>query len=305
MISLEKEYLDKIAEQIFPTHGRSEKQYELFKERFYPNNYECSNTEIAKGLSQRYKQTIDYETGLPQNIKEIIKKINNVFREELEADGITEDLIGCGKQQGAPGRRSAQTKSPWQIVYQWLWGDQYSLWLQDYIWESWKQTAQTSRNWLKFNPLSSEYASKGIKIPPRISKKRIPAHTPLNLKIEIDCSQSYLILFNLGKTLQGEMTKYLITPSQAFAPHYQLRDKNLFIPQEDALCEDLQFNTEGIEEFMAIVIDRPLTLPWLNPNSEDPAFKWQGKHLGQLWKELKSGQYQWQIFYYDVNVTIF
>ncbi|WP_193197976.1 hypothetical protein [Nostoc sp. MG11] len=61
-------------------------------------------------------------------------------------------------------------------------------------------------------------------------------------------------------------------------------EKTILIPQQDAiLYEDgIEFDGEGKEEYIGIVIDNPLNLPWLNPYPEEPVLKWQGKDLEQV-----------------------
>lgn len=301
---LEKEYLECISKQIFPGNVRPEFQYWTFIQRFDPNNYYLKSIDIAKGLVQM-KQDIDenYVSGINQHIKEVIKKLDRVFRDELAQDGITEEQLGLGQKRD-PGRYSADMKSPWQIAYEWLWEIKYSRWLQDYIWNNWKQRAQTNIEWIQFCDRPAGYASKGMKIPQALPKETIPINTPLSLKINFERPGSYLILFNRGQDKQGNTTKYLVTPSQAFAPSYQLLEKTILIPQQDAiLYEDgIEFDTEGKEEYIGIVIDNPLNLPWLNPDPDNPALEWQGKHLKEVWEQLRA-QDNWRVFYRDFNVV--
>ncbi|MBD2432473.1 hypothetical protein CEN44_13775 [Fischerella muscicola CCMEE 5323] len=300
MPSLEKEYLEYVSEQIFPGNVRPELQYGTFIGRFNTNNYSLKSTEIAQGLTQM--QGKDYASGINQHIKEVIEKIYRGFRDELAQDGITEQQLGLGNQKGNPGRKTSDIKSPWQIAYEWLWDIKYSRWLQDYIWENWKQRAQTNVEWIQFCDRSVEYASKGMKIPQALPKEIIPINTPLSLKINLDNPGSYLLLFNRGLDAQGNTTKYLVTPSQAFAPSYQLMEKSTLIPLQNAMCEDIQFDSVGKEEYIGIVIDKALNLPWLNPNPENPVLEWQGKHLEQVWEQLHA-QDNWRVFYRDFNVV--
>jgi hypothetical protein len=300
MSLLEREYLEYISKQIFPGNVPPELQYRTFVERFNPNNYSLKSIEIAKVLSQIHKQ--DYESGINQYIKEVIKKIYRAFPEELAQDGITEQELGLGNQKRAPGRKKSDTKTPWQIAYQWLWETKYYRWLQDYIWNDWQQRATHNVEWIEFCDAPSEYASKGMKIPQPLPKESLPINTPLSLKINLDNSGSYILLFNRGLNAQGNITKYLVTPSQAFAPNYQLMEKSTLIPLQDALCDDIHFDTVGKEEYIGIVIDKALNLPWLNPDPENPVVEWQGKHLEQVWEQLQAED-NWRVFYRDFNVV--
>ncbi len=216
---LEREFLEYISKKIFPGNVLPELQYWTFIERFHPNNYSLKTTEIAKGLEQM--QDKDYVSGINQHLKVVIEKIYRVFRDELAQDGITPEQLGLGNQKGKPGRKTSSTASPWQIIYQWLWSIKYYRWLPDYIWDNWKQKAQTNLDWIQFCTHTEDYSSKGMKIPPALPKESLPINTPLNLKINLDTPGSYLLLFNRGRDSQGNITQCLVTPSQAFAPSYQ------------------------------------------------------------------------------------
>jgi hypothetical protein len=299
---LEREYLEYISKQLFPGNVRPDLQYRTFLERFNPNNYSLKSIEIAKGLSQMQEQ--DYASGINQYIKEVIKKIYRVFKHELDRDGITEQELGLGNKKGTPGRKTSNIESPWQIAYKWLWEKKYYCWLQDYIWNDWQQRAPQNVDWIEFCDRPSEYASKGMKIPEPLPKESLPINTSLSLKINLDSSGSYLLLFNRGLDTQGNITRYLVTPSQAFAPIYQLAEKTILIPQQDAMLYDdgIEFDTVAKEEYIGIVIDKALNLPWLNPDPQNPVLEWQGKHLEQLWEQLRTLD-NWQVFYQDFDVV--
>lgn len=300
MPSLVKEYLEYISQQIFPGNVRPEFQYWTFIERFNPNNFDIKSTEIAEALEHREGKE-SYTSGFNQHLKEVIKKINRQFPDELERDGVTQQHLGLG-QKGNPGRPTSNAKSPWQTAYQWLWEIKYYRWLQDYIWENWKQRAPTNVEWIQFCDRPPEYAAKGMKIPQPLPKQTIPINTPLSLRINLDSLGSYLLLFNRGSDERGNTTQYLVTPSQAFAPSYQLVEKSTLIPRQDAMCQDIQFDTVGKEEYIGIIIDKAVNLPWLNPDPENPVLEWQGKHLEQIW-ELLQAQDKWRVFYRDFNIV--
>jgi hypothetical protein len=300
MPSLVKEYLEYISQQIFPGNVRPEFQYWTFIERFNHNNFDIKSTEIAEALEHREGKA-GYTSGFNQHLKEVIKKMNRQFRDELEGDGVTQQHLGLGEKRN-PGRYTSNAKSPWQIAYQWLWEIKYYRWLQDYIWDNWKQRALTNLDWIQFGDRPTEYAPKGMKIPQPLPKETIPINTPLILKINLDSPGSYLLLFNRGSDEQGNTTQYLVTPSQAFAPSYQLVEKSTSLPLENAMCEDIQFDTVGKEEYIGIVIDKAVNLPWLNPDPNNPVLEWQGKHLEEVW-ELLHPQDNWRVFYRDFHVV--
>ena len=298
MDSLKDIFLEYVAEQIFPGNARSEVQYSTLLYRFHPDNYSLRHTEIAKKVAEKIGG--DCESGINEYIKQVIKKIDHSFQDELERDGITSEALGISAKKITKGRKSGQQESPWQVAHQWLWETKYPRWQPEYVWNSWKQKAQTNSKWIQF-ALQPEYAPKAIKVPQPASKENLPINTPLNLKIDLDSPGSYLLLFNYGCDNEGNKTKYLIVPSQAFAPNYQLTDKITLMPQQGAMCEDIQFDAVGKEEYIGILVDEPLELPWLNPNPEHPALSWRGQHLEEVW-ELLQGK-NWQVFYQDFQVV--
>jgi hypothetical protein len=302
MKSLEKEFLEYIAEQIFPGNVHPVSQYWTFRERFNPNNYTLENVEIAKGLHQMQPDK-DYVSGINQHIKEVIKKINRVFGNELANDGISADKLGLGDKKGTPGRKKSQKESPWQIIYQWLWNIKYPRWSQDYIWDSWKNRAEKSREWIQFSDRLD--GSKAMVIPAPKPKETLPINTPLNLAIDVDSPGSYILLFNRGRDKkEDKVTKYLVAPSQAFAPSYELSSKVTLMPQKDSIMHEygINFDAESEEEYLGIVIDDPLDLPWLNPDPENPVLEWKGEHLNELWEKLHR-RGNWQVFYRDFKVV--
>jgi hypothetical protein len=301
MALLETEYLDYISKEIFPGNAPPELQHRIFMQRFNPNNYSLKTTEIAKILNDMQSDK-DYMTGINQHIKVVIEKIYRVFRDELTQDGITEEQLGLGK--GKPGRKTSNTESPWQIIYKWLWEKKYYRWLQDYIWNHWQQRALHNVDWIEFCDRPSEYAPRGMKIPKPLPKESIPINTPLSLKINLDSSGNYLLLFNRGIDNQGNITRYLVTPSQAFAPIYQLAEKSTLIPLQDAMLYDdgIEFDTVGKEEYIGIVIDKALNLHWLNPDPQNPVLEWQGMHLEEVWEQLRTLD-NWRVFYQDFDVV--
>lgn len=239
----------------------------------------------------------DYHKSISQQIREVIQKIYQAYRAEMELDGISEDQLR-GKRGG--GRQG--DNAPWRVVDRWLWNDKYYRWSQDYIWNSWKEKAQANKEWIRFSDSTPYSGAKAMVMPASKPKETLPVNTPLNLAIEVDSAGSHILLFNRGQDIEGKTTKYLIAPSQAFAPDYRLAEKSITMPQQEAMCPDIQFNAEGKEEYIGIVVDDSLDLPWLYTDDENPYLEWQGKHLNELWQKLHSLE-KWQVFYRDFDVV--
>ena len=300
MESLPNIFLQQISQEIFPGNCPPEVQSHLLKERFHQDNYRLKHTEIGKNLSQTLKG--DCESGINQFLKEVIKKLYRTYEDELTQDDITIEMLGlCDNNRH--GRKKDKQQSPWQVLYKWLWQSKYPRWQQDYLWDEWKNKAKVNSSWIQFSNYSSDYTCKGHVVPKPAAKPSIPVNTPLNLEIALDTPGSYLYLFNRGEDTQGNTTKYVISPSQAFAPNCRLMEKITLMPQQGAMCEDvgIQFDALGKEEYLGIVVDEPLDLPELTPDPINPALEWQGEHLERVWEKLRNKN--WQVFYRDFEVV--
>ena len=313
MNSLVTIFLNHIAEEIFVDNALT--QEDIFKYRFnpkyekYPHSYKQNESDDELNIKAKEKKgiadLIQLELGIKcqysihQELGEVIQKVYKTYQKEMEQDGITKEQIK-GKRGGGGGKNA-----PWRVVYRWLWNSKYPRWSQDYIWESWKERAEKSRDWIQFSDREEEYAAKAMVIPAAKPKETLPVNTPLNLAIDIDSPGSYILLFNRGRDKkENKVTKYLVAPSQAFAPIYELSSEATLMPQKNSMMHEhgIKFDAESEEEYMGIVIDDPLDLPWLNPDPENPVLKWQGKHLNELWEQLDR-EGNWRVFYRDFEVV--
>ena len=110
------------------------------------------------------------------------------------------------------------------------------------------------------------------------------------------------MLFNKSLDFEQNETRYLVTPSLAFAPNCQLTELNKIIPQPEAICPDIKFKTPGVEEFMGILVDDPIDLSFLNPHEDEPILNWSGEHLKEV-SELLEQREDWQVFYKEFKVV--
>ena len=305
---LQNTFFAELTRQTFP--GNALIQECVFKYRFSPDYKKYPHSSSAnelKGIEPNIADLVakelngrpgDYSSSIAMQISAGISKLYKTYKEEMRKDEIEESQL-----KGKQGQSSNSTDSPWQIAYRWIWEVQYPRWQQDYLWNDWKEKAQINLDWMEFSDRTLDYAHRGLVIPKPASKASIPINTPLNLEINIDSPDSYLYLFNRGVDAQDNTTRYLIAPSQAFAPNCYLADKITLMPQQGAICEEvgIQFDAEGKEEYLGIVVDKPLELRWLNPDPENPALEWQGTHLGEVWEQLQDKN--WQVFYRDFEVV--
>ncbi|MEO0924245.1 MAG: hypothetical protein AAFY63_00060 [Cyanobacteria bacterium J06643_13] len=315
MASLATTFLNQIANEIFIDNALVQEW--TFKYRFNPDYKDCPHSysqridcdrEPQQNIADLITKEIggDYQNSITQQIGAVVQKIYQTHQVEMEQDGITEDRLR-GRRGGGRGENA-----PWRVTYRWLWNNKYPRWSQDYIWDSWKEQAENSKDWIQFSDreeigdcFSEEYAARGMVRPAPEPKETLPIDTPLNLAIDIDSPGSYMLLFNRGQNKEKDkITKYLVAPSQAFAPSYELASEATLMPQKDSMMHEhgIMFDTESEEEYLGIVIEDPLNLPWLNPDPENPVLEWQGKHLTELWDKLHR-QGNWQVFYRDFKVV--
>ena len=272
----------------------------------YPMTHRSTNKTIANLVDQKIKgkcqRTID------PTISTVNRKIRNSFAREIQSAGIPLECLTRNRDDGRPANEEDQ---PWRVVFEWLWSFKYITWVEDYIWNQWKQAATPNNQWIDFSD-----GAKGLKIPAPEATPILPKDTPLSVRININKPGSYLLLFNRGlkipteETQEEVMTKYLIAPSQGFAPNSQLTEARMLMPQEGSMAADnnMKFEFDAastdeysvLEEYVAILVDRELDLEWLRPNPSNSVLEWNGKHLEQLWNQLQEQNIQ--VFHREFEV---
>ena len=284
--SLEEQFLAEIADQIFPISKSSETQKLCFQGRFNPENLQEGNVDIARQMKQ--KLGAFNEQSINATLAEVLKKLKKQFGEEMAKHGINLD-------NRSKGRPADDKQSPWRIAYRWLWEHKFPYWQMDGLWQTLIKKAASPYRWLRFTP--DPIYNKGLVVP-RGKKPVIGLNIPYYMHVELDCDQQHLLLLNRGLD-----TNYVVCPSQAFAPLNRLKDKKILMPQPGAMSEQITFDTVGQEEFMAIVLEDSLDLPWLTPNEEEPAPIWNPERLNELWTRLAEESNNWQAFYRSFQVV--
>ncbi len=70
-------------------------------------------------------------------------------------------------------------------------------------------------------------------------------------------------------------------------------------PQKDAWAgnsdEKFVFGEAGKEAFLAIALEKPLSLPWLTPREDEALPEWNAERIKELFEKLKQ-QGNWQVF---------
>jgi len=284
--SLEKKFIAEITDQIFPVRNCSETQKLCFELRFCPDNWQKKNVCIAREMHQILGAFP--EQNINPTIAEVVDKLKKQFGEEMTEDGVNWD-------KRSRGRPADEKQSPWQIAYRWLWERKFPDWQMDWLWETLREKAASPPYWLCFTPESD----RGM-VGPIGKKPVIDVNVRYYMHIELDCDQEHLLLLNRGLD-----TKYVVCPSQAFAPVNRLIEKKMIMPQQGAMCEEdkIKFDAVGKEEFLAIVLEESLDLPWLTHNQEELCPEWDSQLFNQLWTSLAESGRNWQVFYRSFDVV--
>ncbi|NEO21591.1 MULTISPECIES: hypothetical protein [unclassified Moorena] len=288
--SQQQQFLAEIADQIFPISKTSETQKVCFQLRFSPDNWQEENVEIARKMDT--KLGAFNEQSINATLAEVLKKLKKQFREEMAKHGVNWE-----HKRGRPGD---EKQSPWRIAYGWLWEHKFPYWQMDWLWQDLIKKAASPSHWLRFTP---DPTLRGLVVPPgnRDEPPVIGCNIPYYIHVELDCDQQHVLLLNRGL----EDSNYVVCPSQAFAPLNRLQDKKILMPQLGATYynEKIRFNSTGQEEFLAIVLDDSLDLPWLTPNQKEAAPKLNPKRLKELWTRLAEDSNNWQAFYRSFQVV--
>ena len=175
------------------------------------------------------------------------------------------------------------------------------------IWQLLRSKAQSHPSWLQFLT-ESEMASvqrRTRKLMLPISSEKIKLKIPVNqsLWMVIDLPfQNYQLLL-LNRSQQGQA---LLCPSSAYAPNSIVDKSPILLPQKYAWASDSEekfvFGEVGNEEFLAIVLQKPLSLPWLTPSEDEALPEWNAERMKELFKQLEQ-QGNWQVFYQSFEVV--
>ena len=282
-----EDFLQAKEKELFPEDERGSKQREklLFSLRFHPDNYQQQHRELAREIKKQLGE--DCQNAIGTHIKNVLKTIVAKHQTQMEADGLDTKVLFNLK----PGKHGA-----WKKVYQWLWKQEFPRWLTDWWWSKLQEKAESTTNWLKFYPPNFDLKKLIVPLAKEEVKATITVNTPHQIQLALPYPNCYLLLFNRGLN-----TRYCLCPSQAFAPMNKLPREKIKLPQDGAMCPDIRFDAAGKEEFLAILVEKEVSLPWLIPSEANPAPEWNGEQLQQLWEFLQ--QQDWQVFYQIFEVV--
>jgi len=306
-MNLKQNFQNQIAESLFPGNLSEEKA--CFLRRFapenHPDNRASTNKEIAKLM--REDLVVYCENKINQTIRKVIEVVHKAYEEEMKADGVnTEALLNLkagGTLKGKEDEESHKKFSPWKEVYKWLWNHKYLRWVDINGWEILKKQAKTAPDWIQFLT-EQEMVSVGVGIralkplSPRSSARKIDPTIPINQPLLMIVDLAYpnyqmLVLYRSAEI------KYVLCPSLGYAPN-GVNQPPMTLPQNK---ERFTFEKLGKEEFLAIAVEKPVSLPWLIPREEDPLPEWNAERLKELFEQLEK-QGNWQVFYQIFEVVV-
>ena len=310
-MNLKQNFQNQIAESRFPGNLSEEKA--CFLRRFapenHPDNRESTNKEIAKLMKNDL--AVYCEEKINQTLRKVIEVFHKAYEEEMKADGVnTEALLNLkagGTLKGKEDEESHKKFSPWKEAYKWLWKHKYLRWLDENGWQILQEKAISAPDWIQFKSQQEMASSKRTpKRPPASAREvasKIPAHEALWMVVDLAYSNYQLLLFN--RSGHGQ---YLLCPSLEFAPNGMIDKPPILLPQQGSYADDYDekenftFEVIGQEEFLAIVLKKPLKLDWLTPRKEDSLPECNGQRFKELFDELEQ-QENWQVFYQSFEVV--
>ncbi|OLT68941.1 hypothetical protein BI334_31520 [Moorena producens 3L] len=140
--SQQQQFIEYIADQIFPISKRSETQKLCFLLRFSPENWQEENVDIARKMDEKLGGF--NEQSINATLAEVLKKLKKQFGEEMNKNGVN--------WENKRGRPADDKQSPWRIAYGWLWDHKFPYWQMDGLWQTLIKKAASPSHWLRFTP---------------------------------------------------------------------------------------------------------------------------------------------------------
>lgn len=289
---------------------KTQSGFNLREEVFFPLRYDKNlpvtfqQVQIAQEMSQDSRiGKGDYVTSIGTTAQNVVQAMVNIYKEEMEKDGVNVDILLNGKK----GQRGS-----WREVYFWLWSHKYLRWLDDNGWKILYEKAKSPPNWLQFlteeEMRSVQRGTRAVILPPpppAVKKitPTIPVEQSLWMVIDLEFNNSQLLLLN--RSQDGE---FLLCPSSAYAPHPIIDKPPILLPQKDSWADqdesktNFKFGKLVKEEFLAIALEKPVSLPWLIPCEEEALPEWNAERIKELFEQLDK-QDKWQVFYQSFEVV--
>lgn len=300
MTPAEVKFLNDIAAEL-----KNQPKFLIREEVFFPLRYDKNRSvtvqdiEIAQELMPKDSRLGrgDYLTSIGTTSQNVRRAITNQYKEEMEKDGVNVALLLNGQQ----GQRGT-----WREAYNWLWNHKYLRWLDEKGWQILQEKAQQNPQWLQF---LTEAEMAGMKRLPTLRvpsssvqaiPATIPANEPLWMAVNLEYTNYQLLLIS-----RSEDGKYLLCPSFGYAINSLLGDPPILLPQKDSFAAQTEqrflFEKVGSEEFLAVTLEKPLSLPWLNPSEKEALPELNAERMKELFDQLGK-QENWKVFYQSFEV---
>jgi hypothetical protein len=289
---IQENFLEAISQEILPEQNSPITKILCFKFRFNFQNFNLkhrSNSFDETTITSLIKEELNggfSDDGINQYIKDICATIQKYYQTE-----IVKYVNNKSDLNGETWR--------WEEVYNWLWNDKFPRWFWSNKLVKLVEPNKKYLDWISFMVRIDN--QRGIAGKPRHSPAILPLNVGGHFYITINSSDYYLLLLNLGA---DKKNINLICPSEAFAPSYFVKGHEILIPslQGNSDYGTINFEQEGEEEFIAIVLKQPLDLPWLDSDRGDDIPILEQEQIKELWNFLIDNN-DWEIFYKSFKVV--
>jgi hypothetical protein len=302
-----KEFLKEIEQELF-----SQKNLGLIESVFFPLRFaddrplDYDHKQIAIELmpkDSRLCKDGQYANSIGTNVQNIVHAMAELYGQEMQADGLAPESLKTRKK----GQKGA-----WRDIYDWLWNYKFTRWLEQNAWSILQKQANTANNWIQFlteedkhKRLIGEQRVRRPSPPASVQKqpRNIPVNQPLYLELNLEYPDHQLLLFN-----SNDEEKLIFCPSLAFAPNSILEKWPISLPQPGSWAEDNEDNEKIFfekvrhEEFMAILLSKPVNLDWLVPREEDFLPELTAERIKELFEALEKLE-NYQVFYQSFEVV--
>ncbi len=270
------------------------KEEVFFELRYDPERpLDYPDIRIAKELmpEDRRLSKENYYSAIGTTSGNVRKTIKGIYQKEMEADGLSFHK----RKKGEDGA--------WQPIYNWLWNYKFPRWQVDKYWQLLQQKVKDFNfEWIRFVPpteiLETDRMMKASSSQPIKSKipQKIPVNQQLLMSVDLPNKDSYLLLLNRGLN-----SRFFVCPSAVAADNHIVKTP-IFLPLKGSELDRIEFSDMGKEEYLAIVLDRPLEVEWLQLNEEDPFPSCEPDRMMELWQQLE-GRTDWRVYYEAFEVV--
>ncbi|GAB4306390.1 MAG: hypothetical protein Fur0025_48390 [Oscillatoriaceae cyanobacterium] len=288
--SLQERFLSDFIEKVL-WNGRSDNERWCCKLRFHPQNYDQTNTEVAKQINQKLNGSFD-PTSMSGTLAAVVAKIKRAFGEQMAADGV--DLQELRRERGWKPQKPGD-RYPWQVIYQWLWEVEFPR----SGWELATNLATCAMKEFKFVAIQERGRDLSLTVIFN-GDENIKINQEYALKVHLP-GEGYLLLLNRG----SKGNYYCLSPSLAFQPKGAcLPERPLYLPDpdSDAKAPCLKFEDLGEEYFLAILTEQPLQLSWVRPDGNTDDLWVDEQRFQEIFQQI-GRQWNARVFYKRFQVV--